>query len=369
MNKSMSLVIIILASLTLLAGTGVDPIPGLDIFSPELLSSLSVNTQELNQRAQEFYQAAEFETAARYYIAIIKARPNDASTLYNLSCCYGLLGKESLAAQTLLMAYRAGFTDLDHIMGDPDFGKVKDGSVFSAALDSLATWNARKQKAEGKLEYYGLKTYLPYRIYFPENFQPGEFHSLLIGLHGYGDNALAFGGVSALLKDKPIIYVVPEAPYLLSIDDYKGFSWSPSLDYEDPLQEASFMGLREGIDSLVKDLKDKFWIDKTILFGFSQGCFMTYNIGLANPELYNGLLAFGGWLEPGIIGEKQLEKAKSTRVYIAHGKGDSIVKPESATQALKILQDMDYDVQLESFEDGHRIDKKVFMAGLDWLLK
>lgn len=340
----------------------------LDIYSPEIITNLASPTADLSALATAKYQEGDFESAARLYLEHLSRKPGDASALYNLACCYGLLGRETHAAGILQLAYKAGFTDLGHIANDNDFAPVREGKEFSAAMDSLRAWSATKAQAAGKQGFYEINTYLPYRIYYPANYTPEMTCTLLVGLHGYGDNATAFGNISRVIQDRPVIYLVPEAPYLLDMGTAYGFSWTPSMDFADPMQESSFIGLNDAVVKLTRQIQQSHSIDKTVLFGFSQGCFMAYNIGLANPDVFTALLPFGGWLMPEIIGENKIVNAKHQKVYIGHGTQDNIVSYSSGEEALKYLKDSGFDVQLGSFEGAHRIDRNTFLKGLDWVM-
>lgn len=342
-------------------------LPDIDIYSPQILSGLSTPTPDLSALATAKYQQADYEAAARLYLEHLSRKPGDASALYNLACCYGLLGHEPHAAGILQLAYKAGFTDLAHISNDPDFTLVREGKDFSSAMDSLRAWSTAKDKYAGQQGFYGINTYLPYRIYYPANYTPEMTCTLLVGLHGYGDNATAFGNISRIIQDRPIIFVVPEAPYLLDMGTAYGFSWTPNMDFDDPLQESSFIGLNEAIVKLTRQIQNSHRIGQTVLFGFSQGCFMTYNIGLGNPDVFTALMPFGGWLMPEIIGENNIPKAKHQKVFIGHGTQDTIVNYSSGEEALKYLTDSGFDVQFGSFDGAHRIDRSTFLKGLDWL--
>jgi len=341
--------------------------PLVDIYDAQILDGIGSTSQGLDARATEYYQQGDYASAAEYYILHLRLNPQDETSLYNLACCYGLLGREDLASRVLMMAYKAGFEDVDHIRRDPDFAKVREAAEYVAAVDSIAVWAERKAKSEGKLEYYPIRTWLPYRIHLPEGYDPAKACDLLIGLHGYGDNAVAFGGINRALNGRQMIYVVPEAPYILPGSSGPGFSWTPLVDYQDSLQVFSYHELNAAIRELCLYLQDKYQIDKTYLMGFSQGCFMTYNIGLSNPDLFAGLIAFGGWLDQDIIGEKQLAEAKNVKVFIAHGTADQMVEYSSAVEALQLLTKKGFRARLYRFEDGHRVDRDALLEGLDWI--
>jgi predicted esterase len=318
-------------------------------------------------KATAAYQDMDYETAARYYIAFLRARPGDASALYNLSCCYGLLGSETFAADALLLAYKAGFEDLGHIDRDPDFDKVRDLSYFSATRDTIESLAKAKAKAEGKVGSYPIGTWLPYRLYYPDGYDPSQFYTLLVGLHGFGDTALNYGYMHRVFKDRPVVFLVPEAPYQLTSMKTPGYSWSPMVDEEDPLQEDSFLKLEEALLNLVAKVKEDIWVDKAWLFGFSQGCAFSYMVGLRNPEVFDGILAFGGWLDDRVLTDEVLEAANNTRVFIGHGTSDTVIDHKSADEALARLEQLHFPVRLYNYEGSHRIDKEALLEGLTWL--
>ncbi len=369
MKKILLLAVICLLAAPLIYAAGADAVKDIDIYSAELLSAQTPNLQELQSLANNSYQSGDYELAAKYYIAFLKYKPGDANALYNLACCYGLLGKSDFASQRLMQSFKAGFEDLEHIAKDTDFDKVRKSKDFAAAMDSLNVWTAKKANPGYEQSFYSISTYLPYRIYLPQDYSEDGTYRLLVGLHGYGDSAAGFGALYPLLKDKSIIYVVPEAPYILEGSGNPGYSWTPSFDENDPIQMSSFEGLNEGITNLVREVRSTYNIDKTILFGFSQGCFETYNIGLGNQDLFDGIIAFGGWLMPEIIGDALDVEEPYIKVFIGHGTTDNVVEYSSAEDALKLLKSKDYNVKMSSFEGAHKIDRKTFMEGLNWVLE
>ncbi len=339
-----------------------------DIYSDAVIKNLSTPAPDLAALATASYQKGDYEAAAKQYLAHLASKPGDASALYNLACCYGLLGREKHASEILQLAYKAGFDDLEHIQRDTDFDKVRQSPEFVAGMDSLKVWAARKAESAGEKHFYRLNTYLPYHIYYPANYRQDTQYALVVGLHGYGDNAVAFGNISRLLKDMPVIYLVPEAPYTMDLGGRQGFSWTPSMDTEDPLQVGSFIGLNDGIVDLVRQIQVSHKIGKTILFGFSQGCFMTYQVGIGNPDVFDGLIAFAGWMMPELIQDAAIKATRLPKVYISHGKQDRVITHDASDQALAWLLEHKYEARLNSFEGDHRVDRTSFMEGLNWIL-
>ncbi|MDZ4182747.1 MAG: alpha/beta hydrolase-fold protein, partial [Candidatus Cloacimonadaceae bacterium] len=321
----------------------------IDPYDQRTLAEIGKPSTALLTAANANYQGGDYEEAARNYIAYLKAVPSDANALYNLACCYGLLGREDLAAQVLVQAYKAGFEDVEHIMKDPDFDPVRKGERFIAATDSINAWSERKQKAAGEVRYYSIQSYLPYRIYLPENYDPRREYPLLVGLHGFGDKAINFGYLYTAIKDKELIMIVPEAPFVIPFNKETGYSWSPLENRDHPIWEPSYTQLESAILKLVREVKSEHRTGKTLLMGFSQGCAYTYLIGLNNPGAFDALLAFGGWLETEVLTDDILAAAKDTSVFIVHGTSDRVIGFNAAEAAYARLTDLHYDVVLHSF--------------------
>ncbi|HNX36822.1 MAG TPA: alpha/beta hydrolase-fold protein [Candidatus Cloacimonadota bacterium] len=364
MKKTVIVLIIFCIGIALAAQTQ-NPLP--DPLKADALSSLKANALEYAGKAQAFYSSGDYLSAAGAYLAYLERRPGDETALYNLACCYGLLNQPAYASETLALAYKAGFSDLEHISKDTDFDLVRGTGEFSAIMDSLKVWTEKKAALEGERRYYKISSLLPYRLYLPKGFDPSQSYHLLIGLHGFGDTAKAFGYLSRIIGDYPVILAVPEAPYQLDWMKEQGYGWIPFLKADDPLSHYSDAGLEQALLALVRNLKQEYKVSDTTLWGFSQGASQTFILGLRNPKVFSRIIPFGGWLEPNVISAKQLKAANRLKVFIAHGTGDQIVPYESSMEADKILREAKLDVTLQSFEGPHTVDPVSLRMALDWL--
>jgi tetratricopeptide (TPR) repeat protein len=94
-----------------------------------------VDARKLIAEAHQAYNEKRYADAAGIYIVALQARRGDSNALYNLACCYGLLGHREQAVAFLEESWNAGFKDLNHIRNDPDFDKVKEAEAFQALLE------------------------------------------------------------------------------------------------------------------------------------------------------------------------------------------------------------------------------------------
>ncbi len=101
--------------------TEVPTVKAVDIMEVSPVDFGRVDTRALIGKALAAYSQKRYEDAARIYIDLLRKSPGDNGALYNLACCYGLLGAPEQAAAFVEAAYRAGFHQLGHIKGDKDF--------------------------------------------------------------------------------------------------------------------------------------------------------------------------------------------------------------------------------------------------------
>ncbi len=125
-------------------------------------------------------------------------------------------------------------------MNDRDFEKVRSSEAFSASMDSLKTWNAKRERYSGKLEYYPLKQFQPYRLLLPDGFNKEKTYNLILGLHGFGDKATGFAPLWRHMEKAEVIFVVPEAPYAFPESEVPQFSWDPFLPRDSEISKLSY---------------------------------------------------------------------------------------------------------------------------------
>jgi len=118
--------------------------------------------------ADSAYAAGDFPGAALRYIEALRMDPGDAGGIYNLACCYGLMGEPELAATVLRRAWISGFDDIAHIRQDPDFGLVREHPVFSALLDSLTSVAGDREAALGRDMVFTAEAGFHCRVRTPE---------------------------------------------------------------------------------------------------------------------------------------------------------------------------------------------------------
>ncbi len=173
---------------------------------------------------------------------------------------------------------------------------------------------------------------------------------LLIALHGLGDSmegyrwlpdALNLGWMNFLLVNAPDSY-------------YGGFSWYDLYGDSDFGVRRS-RGLLGGLlDSLSKA---GFPSGETVLFGFSQGCLMTLDVGLRYAHPLAGLVGVSGYVHrpSELIGELS-PVSKRQKVLVTHGTADPLIACGLARGQMESLRDAGVSLTWREFNKVHTID-------------
>lgn len=342
----------------------------IDPLAVGVLNSLAFDSAALDKQANLLYQNKSYLDAARAYISLLQKNPGNSGALYNLACCYGLLGKDELAGQCLKLAFNAGWADIDWAKGDSDFELVRGKPAFDAALSELTAQVAEKQAELGELVHFTAQSYLPCRVLLPDGYDPQQAYPLIVGLHGYGDNHEHFTTLRKKLGDIPVIFAVPEAPYPFPGGAGVGYSWMTGGDEKSEMPWKTVTKLTEQyVMDTVHGLQVRYKVSETYLLGFSQGCGLAYMVGIDNAPEFAGLICCGGWLDTEWLGPEKLAAGKSLRVLIVHGNEDTTVKFESGIEARDKLKELGYDVTFFEFKGGHRVPEEAMQAAAKWLLR
>jgi len=101
-----------------------------------------------------------------------------------------------------------------------------------------------------------------------------------------------------------------------------------------------------------------------ILTGFSDGASYALSLGLANPAIVRGVIAFapGFHLEPASINPRQ-------RIFIAHSPTDRILSFErTRDDTVASLRKAGFDLSFRPFDGGHRVDRAILSEGVNFVL-
>jgi phospholipase/carboxylesterase len=196
----------------------------------------------------------------------------------------------------------------------------------------------------------------------------GEATGLVVLHHGRGADEHDLLGLADVLDPERRLHVVtPRAP--LQLPGWPGFHWYvvPRVGYPD---HDTFHAAYDALATLHDELWERTGIgaDRTVLGGFSMGSVMSYSLGLGpGRPAPAGILAFAGFI-PTVDGwQPELADRESTRVFIAHGRGDPVMDVRFARRAHELIEAGGLPVDYHESDAGHHIDPAHVPAAIQWL--
>lgn len=103
------------------------------------LPRISAQYQQLSAGVTALFNKGDFAQAEKLCLAAIELVPHDASAHYNLACAQVRQDKIDEGLKTLEKAVELGFTNVDHIVNDKDFEKLKGNEAFIKIIEKART--------------------------------------------------------------------------------------------------------------------------------------------------------------------------------------------------------------------------------------
>ena len=179
---------------------------------------------------------------------------------------------------------------------------------------------------------------------------------LILLLHGLGDSMEGFRWLPSALKNPKLNTLLVNAPD----DYYGGFSWYDIYNKPGIGVERS-RGLL--FDLLDRQRADGFATEQTFVFGFSQGCLMTLEVGLRYSHRLAGLVGISGYAhEPEQLVAEQSPVAKEQTFLVTHGTADPLLPFAKTKAQMEQLQAGGIRMQWEVFEKEHTIQGEAEVA-------
>jgi phospholipase/carboxylesterase len=359
-----------LCLLLLLLADGVAEELDIMAVTPEELGG--TDPRSLLVEASAAYEAEDYEAAARAFIGFLRRRPGDASALYNLACCFGLLGAADQATAFLRAAYRAGFRDVEHIQQDPDFEPVREDAGFQELMGKLAEDAERRHRMAGTpLEVISSQV-ATVRVVEPDELDPRQHYPLVIGLHGWGDTSENFAGLFIRRGlEQPFLYCVAQAPYAFQVGTDLGYSWGVDApETPTPTALAAQRLSRQYVLDVLEAVTRHYRVDESQVFllGFSQGAAQAFDVGMHAPQRFRGVIPVGGWLEPGAYSPGEIRQARRHgRFLICHSPEDRRVEFEACTGAAAFLSEHEIDHAVLTYQGGHSLPEDLLRDVLRWI--
>jgi phospholipase/carboxylesterase len=170
---------------------------------------------------------------------------------------------------------------------------------------------------------------------------------LLVVLHGLGDSAAGYRQFPGELNLPWLNYLLVNAP----APYYSGYAWYDFTADDSAGVERSRRLLADLLD---RQREEGFRTEETVLFGFSQGCVMTIEVGFRYPHRFAGLVGVSGYVHhpPRLLVELS-PVARQQRMLFTHGTFDPLVPCLGARAQVSLLREAGLSVEWKEFPKAH----------------
>lgn len=227
---------------------------------------------------------------------------------------------------------------------------VSISSLFSQGLESYL-----------KRNFVSGKDTLPYRILYPENYNPKDKYPLLLFLHGSGERGndnekqLVHGGRLFLRKDVrvqfPAIVIFPQCPtdsYWSNVKITTGENNIRTFNFQDGGEPTKAMEL---LMKLFENLKREHRLSRNQLYvgGLSMGGMGTFELLNRCPKEFAAAFPICGGANPATA------KSYSKRVplWIFHGEKDNVVPVSHSLEMAEAIRQQGGNVKLTIYPEAN----------------
>ncbi len=172
---------------------------------------------------------------------------------------------------------------------------------------------------------------------------------LMLVLHGLGDSMDGYRWLPDAMNLPSLNYLLVNAPNHY----YGGYSW---YDFAGEQRVGIQLSRKLLFDLLDIQRANGFPTEQTVMFGFSQGCVMTIDVGLRYPHLFAGLVGISGYVfEPEqLIGESSTVSLRQ-RLLLTHGTHDPLIPFAEVREQINKLKAAGLNIAWHEFMKAHTI--------------
>ncbi|MBI2924853.1 MAG: serine esterase [Verrucomicrobia bacterium] len=179
--------------------------------------------------------------------------------------------------------------------------------------------------------------------------RPSDSCRLMVVLHGLGDSVEGYRWLPPALGLPWLNYLLVNAP-----DEYfGGYSW---YDFATDAAPGIYRSRALLIEVLDDARRRGFPTEQTTLFGFSQGCLMSIEVGLRYPQRFAGLVGISGYVhDPERLLAELSPVAPQQRLLVTHGTEDTMIPFAGVREQINLLKAEGLHVEWHEFVKGHTI--------------
>ena len=194
-------------------------------------------------------------------------------------------------------------------------------------------------------------------------------NKVILMFHGYGSNKEDLFSFSDYM-DPSLLIISIQAPYKI---DYNSHCWW-SLEYDINMNlimdvEQAKKSVNELHNFISNDLCEKFYFtnNQVYLFGFSQGCMLSYALSINYPNNYNRVIGLSGKIPKEIINYKQALSYTEHNFFCSHGIFDQVIPIKIGRKSSEWLSKNGINHKFLEFQSAHGICPENFEQIILWL--
>jgi phospholipase/carboxylesterase len=192
---------------------------------------------------------------------------------------------------------------------------------------------------------------------------------LLLLLHGYGSNEEDLFSFAAELPEE--YYVISaRAPFDMMYGSYAWYAINFDADENKFSDIGQARASRDIISNFIDELIANYSIDSNniTLVGFSQGCILSYAVGLSYPEKVQRIVALSGYLNTEIaVDDFSENNFKNLKIFASHGTVDQVIPVDWARKSIPILENLGVSIVYKEYPVGHGVAPQNFFDFKNWL--
>lgn len=196
-----------------------------------------------------------------------------------------------------------------------------------------------------------------------------EKNPLLLLLHGYGSNEEDLFSFASELPEE--YYVVSaRAPYDMMYGSHAWYAINFDADEKKFSDLDQARASRDLIVKFIDELTATYPIDpnKVTLIGFSQGCILSYAVGLSYPQKVQRIVGMSGYFNDEIAIDNYANNDFSNlKIFASHGNVDQVVPVEWARKAKPVLDNLGIENIYKEYPVGHGVAPQNFYDFKNWL--
>ncbi len=195
---------------------------------------------------------------------------------------------------------------------------------------------------------------------------------MLILMHGYGSDEKDLFELAKAFPENYFI-VSPRAPYVAT--GTNGYQWyeMTEINGQRDGNAQQLAQSRTTIATFITQVSKKYKVapGSIYLSGFSQGAIMSYQVGLTQPNLINGIAVLSGMIYPSFQKSiKPTPALQKLKIFVAHGAADTRIPYAKGKAAKDLLASKGITLEFHEYMGmGHSITADVIRDMNKWLQK